>query len=211
MLIITGSPREKNTSYQFAKTFASSLVDETCEIVWGYKFTNKIDDLYDLIGKHETIGFFMPLYVDSVPGPIVKLLEKLSERSELLSAKALFSVGQCGFPDNVRMDPMHGVMECFAESMNMKWLGSLSYGGGAVIDGAPIESLGGRGEAIKAGLSLAAASVSIGEMIPDAAEDTMALNFPKFVNRLLCLYLNYSAKKNAKEHGVDMKRKYYLE
>jgi hypothetical protein len=216
LLLLNGSPRKKKTSYSFSRTFKMLSEDmgheaEILNMIDYFKSQN-IDNLLENITCSDIIALVAPLYADTLPYPDIWLLEKLyNEHREIFKGKSFFSVGQCGFPDVTRIEPLTNTCRHFAQETDMKWLGSLAYGGGAILNGALLEELGKKGKKIIAAFKLALQNVYSGEMIPTEAQDMITLKIPRIMFRPLAAFLNKSSRKLAKEHGTDLVRKYYLQ
>lgn len=217
LLIFNGSPRKKGTSYSFSRTIKELAENKghtvDIEHIIEY-FDNKksFDELKNKLEKSEIIGIVAPLYVDSLPYPVIWFLERLSnDLYNQLKGKSFFAIGQCGFPDTTLCEPLLGSCRCFAHETNMTWLGGLGYGGGAIIDGAYMENLGKKGERITAALKLAIEDIAMKNSISTKAQEQMSTKIPKILYRPLAAYLNYSARKKAKGYGTNIERKFYLE
>lgn len=210
MLLINGSSRKMKTTYQFAKSFCEYSV-ASCEILWVHDCLNDVKLLADKILEADTVGIFAPLYVDTLPAAVIELLEGLSHYPVCLKHKRLFCFGQSGFPDVTRMVPLEEVCRCFAEEMAMEWLGSLAYGGGAIIDGNPLFEIGKKGKNLLKGIRKASEDIALGNMISDDAKAHFKSDIPIASYPLLAMYLNHSAKKQGKKNGVDIYSRYYAD
>lgn len=218
MVIFNGSPRKNGTSYSFARTIKMLAEDRgsTAQIIHVIEYLDKhkdFDDLKTIICKSDIISLVAPLYVDTLPYPDIWFFEKLcSEFKNELKGKSFFAIGQCGFPDITRCQPLLESCRCFAEATGMKWLGGLAYGGGARLDGAFLENLGKSGEKIISAFRLVVEDVVKGEKISSKSQELMTVRIPKILYRPLAAYLNHMARKNARRYGVtDLSEKVYLE
>lgn len=217
IILFNGSPRRKKTSYSFARTLKKLTEDKgnTAEIINIIDYCEQkqsFEKLREIINQSDIIGLVAPLYVDTLPYPAIWFLEELSNKiKEELEGKSFFAIGQCGFPDIKLIEPLIGSCKCFADKTRMKWLGGLSYGGGAILDGAHMEDLGKKGEKITSGLSIALESIIKEEDIPSKAQDLLTIKIPKILYRPLAEYLNFNSRRIAKKNGVtDIERKFYL-
>ena len=96
----------------------------------------------------------------------------------------------------------------------MRWLGGLGYGGGALIDGTPLEKLGRKGKKITSAFAFALDDIVEGKSISPRVQDQLTVKIPKILYRALAAFLNYRKKREAYSHGVsvaDLTRKTYLE
>lgn len=218
MIVFNGSPRKNGTSYSFARSIKILAEDEgnTAEIVHiidYFEGKKDWDNLKNMLAQSDIISLITPLYVDTLPYPVIWFLEKIScEYYNELYGKSFFAIGQCGFPDASLLQPLLGSCKCFAEEIGLKWLGGLGYGGGPMIDGTLLEDLGKKGEKIISAFKLTLADVIEDQKISSQAQDMLTIRIPKIFYRPLAAFLNYNARKNAREYGVtDLARKVYLE
>lgn len=218
LLLINGSPRKKGTSYSFSRTIKQLAEASGCtaEIVHAIDFYDGKEDygsLKRLISDSDIVAVIAPLYADALPFFDILLLEKLAdEYGGEIKGKGFFAVGQCGFPDITRIEPLLDCCRVFAEDTGMKWLGGLAYGGGAMLNGAFLEDLGKKGEKLIAGFRLALDAVLEDKEIPLEAQKLITIKIPGILYRPLAAYLNSNTRKKAREAGnPDYARKVYLE
>lgn len=217
LLLLNGSPRKKGTSFTFARTLMSlaEQLGNSAQIVHVYDYFDgkeEMTKLLELLRQSDIIGLLAPLYVDTLPYPDLWLLEKLSkEKDLLLEGKSFFAIGQCGFPDITRCEPLIDTCMYFAQECKMNWLGGLGYGGGPMINGALLEELGKKGEKMTLAFKRALEAVFDNKTIPIQCQELLTLNIPKWLYRPLAMYLNNHSKKEAKKQGVkDIRLKAYL-
>lgn len=218
ILLFNGSTRKSKTSFSFARTIKSLAEKEghTVEIVNVIDYFNReknLEDVKPIIFQSDIIGLISPLYVDSLPYPVIWFLESLSSAmAKELRDKDFFAIGQCGFPDISMNQPLLESCRLFSQAVDMKWLGGLSYGGGAMLDGALLETLGKKGEKITLAFKLALDDILQGKRISSKPQELLTVKIPKILNRPLALFLNHSARKEAKRRGItDITRRVYLE
>ncbi len=218
LLILNGSTRKKGTSFSFARTI-KRLSDDA-----GYKATiihvidyfdgkEELQHLKELILESDYIAIVAPVYTDTLPYHNLWLLEELANDINIdLKGKGFFAVGQCGFPDITRIEPLLDTCKYFAQEVEMKWLGGLAYGGGSMLDGAFLEDLGKKGQKITLGFKTALHDIFRGKHISNKSQDLLTVEIPSILLRPMVLYLNYNTRKKAREYGnVDYKKKAYLE
>lgn len=218
ILLLNGSSRKKGTSFSFSRTIKSLAEDRgsTAEIIHVIDYFDGKEDsnhLKGLIEQSDIIAMIAPLYADTLPYYDIWLMEMLSKDcGQVLKGKDFFAIGQCGFPDITRIEPLLESCRYFAMETGMNWLGGLAYGGGAMLNGAFLEDLGKKGEKLTTGFKLATDNILKGEKIGPEVQPLITMKIPKLLNHALVVYLNNNAKKLARENGnVDYKRKVYLE
>lgn len=218
LLIFNGSPRKNKTSFSFERTIKilTEKAGNTAEIIHIIEYFDgekNLDNLRSSILQSDIIALIAPLYVDTLPYPDIWFLEKLSSgfKNEI-QGKSFFAIGQCGFPDITRCQPLLESCRCFAEEAEMKWLGGLAYGGGAILNGELLENLGKKGEKITYAFKLALEEVFQGKKISSKPQELLTIKIPKIFYRPLAAFLNHSSRKTARKYGVtDLARKVYLE
>ncbi|WP_105615279.1 NAD(P)H-dependent oxidoreductase [Vallitalea okinawensis] len=218
LLIFNGSPRKKGTSFSFGRTL-KILIEEaghTAEILHVIDFFDEKISLEGLkynIEKSDMIALVAPLYVDTLPYPVMWFLEKLAADFQTdLRGKNFFAIGQCGFPDITRNEPLIESCRLFAEETGMKWLGGLSYGGGAILNGKLVENLGKEGRKITAAFKLALEDALQGKQISSKSQELITVKIPRILLRPLAAFLNHQSRKLGKENGIkDLTKKVYLE
>lgn len=218
LLILNGSPRKKGTSYSFGRTMKILFEEEgnSAEIQHVIEYFDEVkifDDLKNSIEQSDIIALIAPLYVDTLPYPTIWFLEKLAtEHKTDLRGKSFFAIGQCGFPDITRNEPLITSCRLFAEETGMKWLGGLSYGGGAILNGELVENLGKEGRKITLAFKLALDDLSQGREISSKSQELITVKIPKILLRPLAAFLNHKSRKLGKKNGVkDLSKKVYLE
>jgi hypothetical protein len=218
LLLLNGSSRKKGTSYSFSRTIKKLAEDsgnaaEIIHVINYFDGNEDFDQLKGLIAQSDIIAMIAPLYSDTLPYYDIWFLEKLTDKcNQELKGKDFFSVGQCGFPDITRIEPLIDSCRIFAEETGMNWLGGLAYGGGAMINGSLLEDLDKKGEKITLGFKLALDSIIKGEKIDSNPQELLTVRIPKLLYRPLAAFLNNNARKQARENGnVDYAKKAYLE
>ena len=220
IVIFNGSPRKKGTSFSFARTIKDLAERDgnTVQIIHiiEYLEENKnYKELKEIIASSDIIAISNPLYVDSLPYPVIWFLERIiGEFRQELKEKRVFAVAQCAFPYAHLLNTSLDSCRCFAEEAEMKWLGGLGYGGGVLINGAPIESLGKKGEKIISAFKLALQDIYNDREISMKAKETLEAKFPRVLARPMAAFLNHRIKVNGRKKGLSSKdiwRKAYLE
>jgi hypothetical protein len=218
IILINGSPRQSGTSSSFAntmKTLAEQAGHEA-RIIHLYPFFNKpeaFDSLRESLQSCDAAALIAPLYADALPYPNLWIMEKLADGCGVaLRGKRFFAVGQCGFPDATRLTPLLDACRYFSEETGMTWLGGLAYGGGAMINGARLETLGIKGKKIIRSFDMAMTAVLSGNPIPLESQELISVRIPGLMRLPMIWYLNRVVRKSAKENNnADYRRQAYLE
>ena len=113
--------------------------------------------------KPRVVVLSFPLYVDSLPAPLIRMLEMIAARRARRAAPPgtprVAVLIQCGFPEARQCDTAIGICRLFAERTGMRWAGALAMGMGGQL-AAGIEKLPGGGKHIVRALDTAAESLA---------------------------------------------------
>jgi len=210
-LLLVGSPRtRKSTSlalgeYMFEQLRAHSIETETIHLHIAMRSQEKTQALLDAVDAADLVALAFPLYVDSLPAPVIGALERIAahRQGREESRRQLFvAIANCGFPEAHHTATALAICETFARQATFAWAGSLALGGGEGIgsSGRPLSELGGRTTPLKKPLELAAEALAQGQAIPKAAQDLLAK--PVVPNWLYRQFGAYGWRKQAKQHGV---------
>ncbi len=207
-LLLVGSPRNQKSNSNSLGTYLFDRLNARgirTEIIYCYKLlrsSDRMEELIDAVNSADLVVLAFPLYVDSLPAPLIGVLEHIaSARKGRETGNQFFaSIANCGFPEAAHTKIALRICESFAQQAGFEWAGSLSLGGGEVIGGIPLVQGGGRTFRIRKSLNLAAKALAMGKAIPKQAQDIMEKPFiPHWVYRLMG---GMGWKKKAKDYGV---------
>lgn len=184
-LLVNGSPKAgRNTSqslgsYLLDRLAAHGIELETVGILSALASPEKTQAFMDALDSADLIVLATPLYVDSLPAGVMLAMEKIAEHR--LAAKNSREVLQqfaailnCGFPESIHNDVAIKICGQFAKEMGMSWAGGLSLGGGAAIDGKPLDKAGGMARNVRKSLDLAAEDLAADRPISEEARKLMS-------------------------------------
>ena len=209
-LLLVGSPRTRNSTsyslggYLFERLGAQSIHTETIYLHTVLSTPEKRKALLDAVDGADLVTLAFPLYVDSLPAPVMEGLERIAahRRGRAQARRQLFTaIANCGFPEAHHNATALAICDTFARQAEFQWAGSLALGGGQGIVGRPLAELGGRTIPLRKALELAAEALAQGQAIPKAAQDMMAKPpIPAWLYRLLG---GYGWKRQAKSYGAE--------
>lgn len=75
-----------------------------------------------------------PLYVDSIPAPLINFLE-LYKNDKQKNDKKLICIANSGFPESFQNDTAIEVIRLFAVHNDFSWVGGFAIGGGGAFSG----------------------------------------------------------------------------
>lgn len=208
MILLNGSPRRKKTSFRFSQAIQNQaklrgVETEIYHIIDAFESSEQLDKMIGKMEGADYLGLVTPLYVDYLPYPVLWFMEESIKREiRVKSGAKFFAIAQCGFPDVRLLDPILGACEIFAKKMKREWAGGIGYGGGAILDGIPMEDLGKKGEVITHAFSMMVEDLINDQKIREDVQTEMTVEIPRLLYRPLAFYLNHRSKQIARENGV---------
>jgi hypothetical protein len=186
-LLLVGSPRTNSTSeilgaFLINRLREKGLETERVRIYPSMKTDKGCEDLLSAIDHSDILILAFPLYVDSLPSLVTKVLETISEHRKSLAnprKHRFVAISNCGFPEACQNDTALAITRRFAGETGMEWAGSLGVGGGepigllsGLLRGKPLDKLGVISKNEIKSLNLMAESLSTGRTTP---QETMEL------------------------------------
>jgi hypothetical protein len=180
--MLVGSPKGRNSSSfllgsQLADGLRNHEVTVREELVQpALRSEEGIQRLLAAVDASDPVVFSFPLYVDSLPSPLTRLLELVAERRSTAAAKGaprLAVIVQCGFPESHQCDTAVGICRLFAERTGMRWAGALAMGMGGSLERG-FRKLPGGGRNVLRALDMASESLARGGGIPGEATELFA-------------------------------------
>ena len=157
-LLLIGSPRgPKSISESLGTYFAGKLQEKGVEtekvrLYSSMKSEEEKEHLLSSIDRSDILILTFPLYVDSLPSLVTKVLEMISEHRKSIDnprRHQFVAIANNGFPEAHQNDTALAICRRFARETGMEWAGSLSVGGGEGIGfiarlfgSRPLEKLG---------------------------------------------------------------------
>ena len=219
-VLLVGSPRTKKSTsaslggYLFEQLQARGVETQTIQIYTSLNSKERMQAMYAAIDNADLVVLAFPLYVDSLPAPVISALEKIAEHRKDKASPIRFAViANCGFPEVNHNDTALAICSEFARQNGLAWMGSLALGGGeGLVHGTPLNEMDGRAIPLKKALELAAEALANEENIPQSAQEL--LSKPIIPNWMYKLFGGFGWKQNAKQYGMEKelkRRPYQLE
>jgi hypothetical protein len=198
-LIGSGKPHGQSTSESLARYFHQRLTADRAGEPDGSSapFTmieakkalhaGEAQRLLDAVDSCDLLVLASPIYIDSLPYPVVHAFEALA-RHRARSARAcrFAAIVNCGFPEATHCAVALRMCSVFARRARFSWCGGLALGGGEALQGRELEEAGGMARDVRRALDLAAAALREGGAVPEEARALMARPLiPAFAYRLL--------------------------
>lgn len=178
-LLLVGSPKgERSTSLSLGNYLVSKLEEfgMASEVEFIHRLVNReeaIQNLYSMINGADLIILSFPLYVDSLPAPVIKAMELIkAERDKLESDKHntnLIAICNSGFIESSQSAVALQICRNFANSCGFIWKGGVAMGGGGAIDGDPLQKKEGMLRNVLRGFDIAAQALKDDKEIPQEA------------------------------------------
>lgn len=172
-LLLIGSPKKKNSTseslgnYLLEGLHKKGYTSEKLHIISILK--DDVKDLFAKVNDADIVIVSAPLYVDSLPSPLIKAFELIGQnRKGMLSFKKqrLVSIINNGFPESFHSNTALKICKIFADNAGFQWLGGLAIGCGPAINGMPIKNLGGMTRNIVKSLDITIDTIAKNESIP---------------------------------------------
>ena len=208
-VLLVGSPRTRKStsaslgSYLFDQLNQRGVEIETMQIYTSLNSPERMKAMYAAIDRADLVVLAFPLYVDSLPAPVISALEKINQHRLENRARAKFAaISNCGFPEAHHTDSALATCAEFARTAGFEWMGSLALGGGeGMVHGTPLNELDGRAIPIKKSLEIAAEALAAGLPIPNSARELLAK--PVIPNWIYKLFGGWGWKQQAKKYNVQ--------
>ena len=177
-LLLVGSPRmQKSTSsslgsYLFEQLSLRGVETETIYLYKAITAIERMNALRAAVDSADLVVLAFPLYVDTLPAPVISVFENIVMHCKGNSKLTRFAaIVNCGFPEAQQNDNAIAVCSEFARSAGFEWMGGLSLGQGeGLVSAKPLNALGGQGAPIRQALEIAAGALAIGQPVPDNAQ-----------------------------------------
>ncbi|NTU98210.1 MAG: NAD(P)H-dependent oxidoreductase, partial [Chlorobiaceae bacterium] len=207
-LLLVGSPRmAKSTSaslggYLFEKLAEQGVRTETVQIYKTFGNPEKMASLLESVDRSELVVLAFPLYIDSIPAPVLSVLRAIGQhrRGQARSGKFV-AVANSGFIESHHNENALASCAVFAKEAGFSWMGSVAIGGGeGLVHGKPFSELGGPAIPYRKNLDLVAQALASGKSVPVEARMQLGKPFtPGWIYRAVG---SYGWKKQARRNGA---------
>jgi len=196
-LLLVGSPKSGASASSSLGTYLleelekRGLQTETVGLVKALRAEEATEALHTAVAAADLVVLSFPLYVDSLPAPVIRALELIAARRADLPAAAgdkpaFVAICQCGFPEAEHNEVALEMCRNFAPAAGFAWAGGLGMGAGGTTGGRPLREIRGRMRAAVRALDLSAAELAAGRPLPDEAVRLMAKPaIPAFAYRFI--------------------------
>ncbi|NTU67304.1 MAG: NADPH-dependent FMN reductase [Chlorobiaceae bacterium] len=208
VLLLTGSPRMAKSSsaslggYLLDRMAHAGIETETIHIYHAMHEDSKRQAMLDAIDSADLRILSFPLYIDSIPAPVLTLMRTIRERRSGTPAHGSFAaISNCGFIESAQNE--HALTSCavFARVAGYLWMGSIAIGGGeGLVKQKSLSEQGGPLIPYKKALDRVADAFIAGKPVPEQARQQLGKPFiPAWVYRFVG---SRNWKKKARQNGI---------
>lgn len=183
-VLLVGSPRTRSStsyalgSWLLGRLAARGVSTDTVQIYTSMGSAARRGAALDTVDNAGLVVLAAPLYVDSLPAPVIATLEHIAARPPVASGarrQRFAAILNCGFPESAHNATALAICAQFARQRGMAFAGGLALGAGeGIVGGMPLEQLGDQGAPVRRALDLAADALATGRPIPVEAVAGMA-------------------------------------
>lgn len=206
-IIINLSPREKGTSKMltdyFAKKITSNSINinsvDTCNL---YSYLKDIDIVLNKIKLADSIVMIGPCYVNSYPAETINLLYEMSNANGVLHGQSMYAFIQGGMPYVHTHEHGSKLIENFCNKENLTFKGGFVMGGGATLDGQPLDKILGAKKMVPA-VDKFIEHIQNDEQSPEELYKNATMKIPYLITKMLSIVLSNNVKKSLDEKSID--------
>ncbi|MGE5359577.1 MAG: NAD(P)H-dependent oxidoreductase [Bacteroidales bacterium] len=179
-LLLVGSPKPSGSASETIGTYlmqqlaSRGFETATAHLHRSVRSPGSLDELGCLVDDCDVIVLAAPLYVDSLPAPVIRAFEVLAARrgpSDAHTKPRLLAIVNSGFPESFQSDTAIAICRLFARDAQFDWAGGFRVGGGGVVGSKALAEARGPAKRLAQGLALAAAALASGLPVPKEAFD----------------------------------------
>jgi len=211
-LLLIGSPKgKKSTSnslgfYLLDLLRVRGLETHNLHIQKSLKTEEDKNKLLSQVDRSDIIILTFPLYVDTLPASVIKIMESIREHhgpGEKSNKLRLLAIVNSGFPEPDHSHIALANCKMFCMETGIDWAGGLTIGGGAAIAGRPLKEVKVMARKVIKALDLTAETLVKGDPVP---KEALELTSKSLVPKWLYLFIGTRGWKSiAKKNGATKK------
>lgn len=205
--IINLSPRQKGTSDVIANLCREFLIGKNhkAEYFNLYSCLNKLDQIYESIGRADTIILSGPSYINCYPADTIALLQGILSQKHLLHEQKLYGIIQGGMPYAHTHYPGIKTLELFCKEAGIQFGGGFVLGLGAYLNGRPLDKHP-FAKRIREQFNLFLNHIERGEVSPKEVFEKAEPKIPVFLAAILVKGMNRKIEREAVSKGIRDKQ-----
>ncbi len=199
IMLLCASPRRKGTSAMLLERIRAVTGGEVVFL----SQKDNLDELVLAMQQAVTIVISGPCYINTYPARLVELLETASIAGGF-SGQKLYGIINGGMP--YVHTHRHGLtcLRLFAEQNRLSWQGGFVLGGGAMLDGQPLEKHMGRKKIVPA-FDLFIQHIAEGSPSPDSLYEQAQTDMGSIMTHVFARLLTFMVVRRIKKHGHNPK------
>ncbi|NTU52095.1 MAG: NADPH-dependent FMN reductase [Chlorobiaceae bacterium] len=208
VLLLNGSPRMAKSSsaalggYLTEQLNLLNIETDTIHIYSALHDKNKLQAMLEEIDNADLCILAFPLYIDSIPAPVLALMHTIRKRRTGKPSHGAFTaIANCGFIESAQNE--HALASCaaFARASGFQWMGSIAIGGGeGLVQKKSLNEQGGPLIPYKKALERVAKALAVGNPVPEEARRQLGKPFvPAWIYRFAG---SRNWKKQARHNGI---------
>ncbi|MDD1669447.1 MAG: NAD(P)H-dependent oxidoreductase [Methanomicrobiales archaeon] len=184
VLLLNGSPRGQRSSsaslgsYLVARLRERGFQAKDLHVQPLVRSPDGLQRLAAEVNAADLVICAAPLYIDSIPAPLIAAMEELCGRRKAekpLREQPFVALVNSGFPEPSHSATALAIYRRFAAEAGFAWAGGLAFASGeAAIRSTPLEKAGFMARNARRSLDLAAAALAEGKPVPDEARSLAA-------------------------------------
>ncbi len=176
ILLLIGSPKGVTSTsailgnYVLKKLKEKNFETKVLHIHSELKSEKAQHKFLDAVEKTDLILLTFPLYVDTIPAPVIRAFELIAEniwKNKQHRRQKLIAIANCGFPEAEQNRFAISICKQFSLETGIEWGGGLYLGMGGAVNEKFLNKSGGKN--VKKALDLMAESIILGTEIPNEA------------------------------------------
>lgn len=176
VLLLVGSPRGKKSTSNSLGSYLLELLKERGwetqdqHIQSSLKTEEGKNELLSHVDSSDIIIFAFPLYVDTLPAPVIEIMELIREHNksrERSKKHRMVAIVNSGFPEPDHNNIAIANCKIFCMETGIDWAGGLAIGGGEAIGGKPLKEVKGMARKVIKALGLTAEALCNGKPVPN--------------------------------------------
>ena len=136
-VIINGSPKGKNSASNMFIDKIKEFLDKEPRIYQANKLLEGENDFKELstILNADVLLFVFPLYVDSLPAPLIKVLNMIEKEASKMNGKfpTVYAISNCGFYEAEQNRLALDIVKNFSYALGMSWMYGIGIGNGGYV------------------------------------------------------------------------------
>ncbi len=195
VLVLVGSPKGKNSVSNNIATYVQDKFEQNGletrkTFIARHVKEEKLEKLVYEIGDFNLLILVTPLYVDSLPSIVIRLMEEIYEHKKMEkdNKQKLMAIINSGFPEPHHNDLAVDMCKNFAFKSHIEWIGGVKIGMGPALDSGPLKQSGRISQNLRNNLDIIVDYLSKNRQVPEeifnkASKPLMPLFLSKFMLR----------------------------